>query len=102
MTESPTDWGTREPNEPAIFYADAQFPRHLALMHAIESIEGLPIRDAFKLTRAEHRQLSRRAADCRGDTSAQWLLYKLAGTPLPTFSENRAHRAVCHARVRPM
>jgi hypothetical protein len=100
MVESPTDWNLAEPNEPAIFYADAQFPRHLALMQAIESIEGRPIRRAFKLTRAERSRLSRVAAGCHGETSAQWLLYKLAGTPLPAFSELRAHRAACHARVR--
>ena len=94
------EWKLAPPNEPAIFYADEQFPRHRALMQAIESIEGLPIRDAFKLTRAERGQLSRAAAGCFGDTPAQWLLYKLAGTPLPTLLDIRAHRSACHARAR--
>jgi len=98
MTESDAAW-LAPPSEPSLFYADKQFPRHLALMQAIESIEGLPIRDAFKLTPAEHRQLERAAADCHGSTPAQWLLHKLAGTPLPTFGEIRAHYSACRARV---
>jgi len=100
--DSPTDWNLADPNEPAIFYADQQFPRHLALMQAIESIEGLPIRRAFKLTPAERRVLSTNAARCHGATSAQWLLYKLAGTPLPAFSQIRAHRGACNAAAHRM
>ena len=98
MAESDADW-LAPPNEPSIFYADRQFPRHRALLQAIESIEGLPIRRAFKLTRAEHRQLSSTAAACHRSTTAQWLLHELDGTPLPTFGEIRAHHAACHARV---
>ena len=94
-----TDWGVGIPSEPEIFYADKQFPRHLALMQAIESIEGLFIRCAFKLTRAEQGQLSRAAADCPFSTSAQWLLYKLDGTPLPTLAQIDAHRIACNARA---
>jgi hypothetical protein len=87
--ESAADW-----TAPEVLY-DQQFPRHLLLMQAIESIEGLPIRHAFKLTRAERRRLSDTAAGCRREISSQWLLYKLAGTPLPTVSQLRAHRGAC-------
>jgi len=90
-------WRTAFPAEPQIFYADKHFPRHRALMQAIESIEGLPIGPAFKLTRDERRQLSRDAAGCFGDTAAQWLLSKLAGIPLPSSSDIRAHDAACRA-----
>lgn len=98
ITASPADWLGR-PEDPSIFYADEQFPRHLALMQAIESIEGLPIGRAFKLTPAEHRRLSRAAAACHGATTAQWLLNKLAGTPLPDLSQIRAHHSACRARA---
>jgi hypothetical protein len=92
--ESDADWKDLE-----IPY-DQQFPRHLLLMQAIENIEGLTIRHAFRLTRAEHRRLSDAAAGCRRENSAQWLLYKLAGTPLPTMSEKSAHRSACHRAAR--
>jgi len=87
-------WLTQSTTEPEIFFADLRFPRHRALIQAIESIQL----GAIELTPDERRRLSRDAAGCNWPAPAQWLLHKLEGTPLPTAAESLRRERAC-ARV---
>ena len=82
---------TQSTTEPEIFFDDSKFPRHRALIQAIESIEG----HAMVLTRAERRRLWRDAADCNWPAPSQWLLHKLDGTPLPTEAQSLRRERAC-------
>jgi hypothetical protein len=88
-------WETSSPDDPKILFSDDQFPSHRAVIAAIEWIDGRPIRQAVKLTRAERRELREDAADCDGAAAARWLLHKLEGAPLPSRAANRAQRLRC-------
>jgi hypothetical protein len=88
-------WETSSLDDPKILFADEQFPRHLALIHAIEWIDGRPLRSVVKLSDDERHQLARDAAVVCDGQAATWLLHKLDGAPLPRAAVNRARRLQC-------
>ena len=88
-------WETSTPDDPATLFANEQYPRHQALILAIERIDGRPLRSAVKLTPDERQRLLDDAARCNGAEAAHWLLHLLDGAPLPSAKENRARRFRC-------
>ena len=87
-------------DDPAVLYADQQFPRGVAYIRAIESIDGRPLRQAVKLTRANRRTLREETSDCIAPENGHWLLHKFDGAPLPKAAANRAHRRACAEELR--
>jgi hypothetical protein len=88
-------WETLSLDDPKILFADEQFPRHQALIRAIEAIAGRPLRSVVKLSDDERSRLARDAAVVCDGRAATWLLHELDGAPLPRAAVNRARRLQC-------
>jgi hypothetical protein len=88
-------WESSRPDAPDVLYADEQYPRHLALISAIEHISGQPLSATVSLSRSERRRLLADASDCDSSPAAHWLLHKLDGAPLPTEAAIAAARRRC-------
>jgi hypothetical protein len=90
-------WISAPPDDPRDLYSDDQFPRHRALIFAIEWISGRPWRDVVsKLSNAERLSLYRDSVGCHhGERAATWLLHKVQDVPLTSTAQNRANRLAC-------
>ena len=87
-------------DDPAVIYADPAFARGVAYIRAIESIDGRPLRQAVKLTRANRRTLRQETSDCAAPENGHWMLHQFDGAPLPKAAAHRAHRLVCEQEMR--
>jgi hypothetical protein len=91
-------WESSRPDAPDVLYADEQYPRHLALISAIEHISRRPFTSFVRLSPEELSWLRRDAADCDRGAAARWLLHKLGGEPLPGERDIAAARRACELR----